>query len=149
MSRTRWYQAAFAVYDPAIRGQLTGVERKPSAVEIGLEPCAEIHRRRIDGDADVAEVARAITRRNDKIKIDRCFVNDLARAEGSSPIVQAVINIARARNMTTTAEGVETEQREMLLSLGCTEMQGYLLSPARPVAEIWKLLAREKRIAAA
>jgi len=46
----------------------------------------------------------------DKIKIDRCFVNDLAGAEGSSPIVQAVINIAKARNMTTTAEGVETEQ---------------------------------------
>ena len=64
--------------------------------------------------------------------------------------MQAVVNIAKARNMTTTAEGVETEhQREMLLSLGCTEMQGYLFSPARPVAEIRKLLAREKRIAAA
>ena len=86
----------------------------------------------------------------DKIKIDRCFVNDLAGVQGSSPIVQAVINIAKARNMTTTAEGVETEQqREMLLGLGCTEMQGYLFSPARPVAEIRRLLARENRIAAA
>jgi len=86
----------------------------------------------------------------DKIKIDRCFVNDLAGVQGSSPIVQAVINIAKARNMTTTAEGVETEQqREMLLGLGCTEMQGYLFSPARPVAEIRRLLARKKRIAAA
>jgi diguanylate cyclase (GGDEF)-like protein len=86
----------------------------------------------------------------DKIKIDRCFVSDLAGTEGSSPIVQAVINIAKARNMTTTAEGVETEQqRELLLGLGCTEMQGYLFSPARPVAEIRKLLAGRKRIAAA
>ena len=86
----------------------------------------------------------------DKIKIDRCFVSDLDGAQGSSPIVQAVINIAKARNMTTTAEGVETEQqREMLLGLGCTEMQGYLFSPARPVAEIRRLLARENRIAAA
>ena len=75
----------------------------------------------------------------DKIKIDRCFVNDIAEAEGSSPIVQAVINIAKARNMTTTAEGVETEQqREMLRRLGCTEMQGYLFSPARPVKEIFQ-----------
>jgi hypothetical protein len=41
-----------------------GVEHKPSAVEIGLEPCAEIHWRRIDGDADVAEIAGAITRGN-------------------------------------------------------------------------------------
>jgi EAL domain-containing protein (putative c-di-GMP-specific phosphodiesterase class I) len=37
----------------------------------------------------------------------------------------------------------------MLLGLGCTEMQGYLFSPARPVAEIRKLLAGRKRIAAA
>jgi EAL domain-containing protein (putative c-di-GMP-specific phosphodiesterase class I) len=52
--------------------------------------------------------------------------------------------------MTTTAEGVETEQqREILLNLGCTEMQGYLFSPARPVAEIRRLLARDNRIAAA
>jgi diguanylate cyclase (GGDEF)-like protein len=86
----------------------------------------------------------------DKIKIDRCFVSDVAEAEGSSTIVQAVINIAKARNMTTTAEGVETErQREMLLALGCTEMQGYLFSPARPVAEIRTLLSRTNRIAAA
>jgi diguanylate cyclase (GGDEF)-like protein len=86
----------------------------------------------------------------DKIKIDRCFVNDIAKAEGSSSIVQAVINIARSRNITTTAEGVETEQqREMLLSLGCTEMQGYLFSPARPVAEIRMLLSRANSIAAA
>jgi diguanylate cyclase (GGDEF)-like protein len=86
----------------------------------------------------------------DKIKIDRTFVNDIAGIEGSSPIVQAVINIARARNMTTTAEGVETEQqRETLLSLGCTEMQGYLFSPARPVAEIRKLLSPKDNIAAA
>jgi diguanylate cyclase (GGDEF)-like protein len=86
----------------------------------------------------------------DKIKIDRCFVNDIAAAEGSSPIVQAVINIAKARNMTTTAEGVETEQqKQMLAGLGCTEMQGYLFSQPRPVAEIRALLSRAKNIAAA
>jgi diguanylate cyclase (GGDEF)-like protein len=86
----------------------------------------------------------------DKIKIDRCFVNDIAEAEGSSSIVQAVVNIARSRNMTTTAEGVETErQREMLLGFGCTEMQGYLFSPAMPVAKIRMLLSQANGIAAA
>ena len=44
----------------------------------------------------------------DKIKIDRCFVNDIAEPGGSSCIVQAVVNIAAERHMTTTAEGVET-----------------------------------------
>jgi diguanylate cyclase (GGDEF)-like protein len=76
----------------------------------------------------------------DKIKIDRCFVNEIAKPDGSSSIVQAVVNIANARNMTTTAEGVETEQQKHLLrGLGCTEMQGYLFSPARPAEEIWRL----------
>jgi diguanylate cyclase (GGDEF)-like protein/PAS domain S-box-containing protein len=73
----------------------------------------------------------------DKIKIDRSFVSDLAGVDGSSPIVQAVVNIAAARNMTTTAEGVETQQqRSLLRGLGCTQMQGYLFSAARPSGEI-------------
>jgi diguanylate cyclase (GGDEF)-like protein len=78
----------------------------------------------------------------DKIKIDRCFVNDITESSGSASIVQAVVNIAAVRNMTTTAEGVETEaQRAMLRALGCSEMQGYLFSPARPAAELRSLFA--------
>jgi diguanylate cyclase (GGDEF)-like protein len=85
----------------------------------------------------------------DKIKIDRCFINELAEPDGSSSIVQAVVNIASARNMTTTAEGVETEaQRELLRSLGCTEMQGYLFSAARPAAEVRRLLLRRGKVGA-
>jgi predicted signal transduction protein with EAL and GGDEF domain len=77
----------------------------------------------------------------DKIKIDRAFVDDLADGDGSSSIVQAVVNIAAARNMTTTAEGVETEaQRERLRALGCSEMQGYLFSAPKPLAQIRALL---------
>jgi diguanylate cyclase (GGDEF)-like protein/PAS domain S-box-containing protein len=76
----------------------------------------------------------------DKIKIDRCFVSDITEIDGSSAIVQAVVNIAAARNMTTTAEGVETQaQKERLRALGCTEMQGYFFSAARPGADVRKL----------
>ncbi len=76
----------------------------------------------------------------DKIKIDRCFVDDIAEPDGSSCIVQAVVNIAAARHMTATAEGVETKQQmELLRALGCTEMQGYLFSQAKPAAEIRQL----------
>jgi EAL domain-containing protein (putative c-di-GMP-specific phosphodiesterase class I) len=86
----------------------------------------------------------------DKIKIDRCFVNDIAQPGGSSSIVEAVVNIAAARHMTTTAEGVETEQqKELLRALGCTHMQGYLFSAARPAAEIRKLLEGGRITAAA
>jgi diguanylate cyclase (GGDEF)-like protein/PAS domain S-box-containing protein len=76
----------------------------------------------------------------DKIKIDRCFVGDIAEIDGSSAIVQAVVNIAASRNMTTTAEGVETlQQKERLRALGCTEMQGYLFSAAKPGPEVRRL----------
>ncbi|WP_409362801.1 EAL domain-containing protein [Bradyrhizobium diazoefficiens] len=76
----------------------------------------------------------------DKIKIDRCFVADIAESSGAPVIVQAVVNIAAASNMTTVAEGVETEaQREMLRALGCTEMQGYLFSKPKPAAEVRQL----------
>ena len=76
----------------------------------------------------------------DKIKIDRCFVSDI-EVDGSATIVQAVVNIAASRNMTTTAEGVETEpQRQLLRQLGCTEMQGYLFSPPKPAADVRRLL---------
>jgi diguanylate cyclase (GGDEF)-like protein len=83
----------------------------------------------------------------DKIKIDRCFVNDIAGpGGGSSSIVQAVVNIAAARNMTTTAEGVETEEQQRLLRmLGCSEMQGYLFSPAKPAAELKELFAAHRQ----
>ncbi|MBR1271244.1 EAL domain-containing protein [Bradyrhizobium sp. AUGA SZCCT0222] len=77
----------------------------------------------------------------DKIKIDRSFIRDLAGAGASSSIVQAVVNIAAASDMTTTAEGVETEQqRNLLYILGCTEIQGFLFSPAIPAADIRRLL---------
>jgi diguanylate cyclase (GGDEF)-like protein len=86
----------------------------------------------------------------DKIKIDRCFIRDVAEPGGSSSIVQAVVNIAAARNMTTTAEGVETQQQlDVLRTLGCTQMQGYLFSPAKPAAEIRRLLCPERGAAVA
>jgi diguanylate cyclase (GGDEF)-like protein len=88
----------------------------------------------------------------DKIKIDRSFVKDITSAVASSSIVEAVVNIAAASNMTTTAEGVETEQqKELLRLLGCTEMQGYLFSPAIPAVEIRQLLRshRSRAVSAA
>jgi diguanylate cyclase (GGDEF)-like protein len=84
----------------------------------------------------------------DKIKIDRSFIKDVKDSVGSHSIVQAVMSIAKARNMTTTAEGVETEeQREILRGLGCTEMQGYLYSPPIPAAKMTDLLLSHREIA--
>jgi EAL domain-containing protein (putative c-di-GMP-specific phosphodiesterase class I) len=52
--------------------------------------------------------------------------------------------------MTTTAEGVETlEQKEMLRALGCTEMQGYLFSAAKPGPEVRRLFGTRAEMTAA
>jgi EAL domain-containing protein (putative c-di-GMP-specific phosphodiesterase class I) len=85
----------------------------------------------------------------DKIKIDRAFINDIAH--GSDAIVQAIITLANSLNMTTTAEGVETEQQaEALRAMGCIEMQGYLFSRPKAAHEIrQRLVSRTKRIASA
>jgi len=84
----------------------------------------------------------------DKIKIDRAFINDLAN--GNDSIVQAIITLANSLNMTTTAEGVETEQQaQALRAMGCIEMQGYLFSRPKPAAEIRRrFFSDRKRVAA-
>jgi len=80
----------------------------------------------------------------DKIKIDRSFIKDIAEPDGSIGIVQAIVNIAKSRNIITTAEGVETEpQLELLRSLDCTEMQGYWFSPPRSAGDVVSLLRRQ------
>ena len=77
----------------------------------------------------------------DKIKIDRSFVSGLPADEGSAAIVRAVAALANSLNMTTTAEGVETAaQRDRCRRLGCTEMQGFHFSRARPAEEIARIL---------
>jgi diguanylate cyclase (GGDEF)-like protein/PAS domain S-box-containing protein len=88
----------------------------------------------------------------DKIKIDGSFIKDVAEKDDSRSIVQAVVGIAKVRNITTTAECVETQkQLDVLRMLGCTEMQGYLFSPAIPAAELLPILTARhaKPIAAA
>ena len=73
----------------------------------------------------------------DKIKIDRSFVADLCDRPESAVIVNAVASLSRNLGMTATAEGVETEsQREHVRAAGYTEMQGFLVSPALPAAEV-------------
>ena len=77
----------------------------------------------------------------DKIKIDQSFVRDLLVDEGSLAIVRAIAGLGVSFGMTTTAEGVETEEQMRRLNLeGCIEVQGYLFSKPVPANEIIKLL---------
>jgi diguanylate cyclase (GGDEF)-like protein len=77
----------------------------------------------------------------DKIKIDQSFVKDVLVDEGSLAIVRAIAGLGVSFGMTTTAEGVETEEQMRCLNLeGCIEVQGYLFSKPIPANEIVGLL---------
>ncbi|MBG6154014.1 diguanylate cyclase (GGDEF)-like protein [Labrenzia sp. EL_159] len=77
----------------------------------------------------------------DKIKIDQSFVRSMAYSDESVSIVKAVIDLAKNLDMTTTAEGVETELLlEMLKDIGCTDAQGYFLGHPMPVSQMDDLL---------
>ncbi len=76
------------------------------------------------------------------LKIDQSFVRDLVSGEIVSPIIQAIVGIARGFGLHLVAEGVETpHQLETLRALGCDEMQGYLLGAPVQAAEMTALLA--------
>jgi diguanylate cyclase (GGDEF)-like protein len=72
----------------------------------------------------------------DKIKIDRLFVGEITTREDCAAIVASIVGLARKLGMTTTAEGVETEEQLRLVrEAGCETVQGYLLGRPMPFAE--------------
>ncbi|AZG36393.1 MULTISPECIES: bifunctional diguanylate cyclase/phosphodiesterase [Shewanella] len=66
-----------------------------------------------------------------KLKIDRSFIMDICSSHESREIVSAIIAMAKALNISLTAEGVETKEQEAFLTLNaCDHAQGFLYSPA-------------------
>jgi diguanylate cyclase (GGDEF)-like protein len=78
----------------------------------------------------------------DTLKIDRSFINGLPGDRASARLVPTVISLARAFDMTTVAEGVETRaQLNFLERAGCIQSQGYLHAQPMPAAALETLLA--------
>ena len=67
----------------------------------------------------------------------------------TTAIVRAITGLASSLRMTTTAEGVETQQqRDIAAAAGCTEMQGYLFSrpnTAKDVARLFPAPGRKRQ----
>ncbi len=81
----------------------------------------------------------------DAVKIDRSFVKDITTNPDDSAIAGAVLGMSHAMNLRVVAEGVETrEQLDHLASLGCDEMQGYLVSKPVPAEEFEAFLRQPK-----
>jgi diguanylate cyclase (GGDEF)-like protein len=65
----------------------------------------------------------------DYLKIDKSFVDDLNEVNSKVLILDAVVNLAKALKIKTTAEGIETaEQYQKLKEIGCDLGQGYYIA---------------------
>ena len=86
----------------------------------------------------------------DELKVDRQFVAGMHAHPQDRAIVEAVLALARAFELETVAEGVETSvQSKLLKEMGCARLQGNLISPAVPASRFvtwW--LARSRSSAA-
>ncbi len=85
------------------------------------------------------------------IKVDRSFVQGAAQGSRESlAIIRAVVAMAQSLDMTTTAEGAETEDEVKLIrELGCNKIQGYYFGRPMEPAEALKLACRSDRTAVA
>ncbi|MBV9783459.1 MAG: EAL domain-containing protein [Acidisphaera sp.] len=73
----------------------------------------------------------------DKIKIDQSFVREMGKRPDCLAIVNSVSMLAWELGMTTTAEGVETEEQlRVLRTAGCTEVQGFFIDRPKPAADV-------------
>lgn len=72
--------------------------------------------------------------RVNELKLDRSFLKDITTNEKTQAIVDAMVRLAHALGLRVVAEGVETtEQKQVLVNLGCDQLQGFLF--AHPVPE--------------
>ncbi len=80
----------------------------------------------------------------DKIKIDRSFMRDLEAKGDSLAIIKAIIGLGHSLGMSTTAEGIETEEQlAAVREQGCNEVQGFLFSPPIDAKAVIDLLKTE------
>ena len=80
------------------------------------------------------------------LKIDRTFIHGMTMAGEGVTIVEAIISLAHALNLSVIAEGVETEhQAEILRRLKCDLMQGYLFGKPVPWEKITTMLQRQDK----
>ncbi|CAN5373015.1 EAL domain-containing protein [soil metagenome] len=81
----------------------------------------------------------------DKIKIDQSFVRGAAiKGSRNGAIVKAIVSLAEALSMETTAEGAETlDELELIRSLGCSHVQGYVYGKPAPIADVMERFATQ------
>jgi len=79
----------------------------------------------------------------DTIKIDRAFVMRVTETETDRAVIRAITAIAQSLQLTTIAEGVETQRQcDFMEALGATEIQGYFISKPLPKDQLAAMVER-------
>ncbi len=82
-------------------------------------------------------------------KMDRAFLDDLMASERRRSVVQAVMALGKALDMSVTAEGVETaDQMRCLMSMGCFQHQGWHFARPMKSEDVREMLLSRKRFVA-
>ena len=77
----------------------------------------------------------------DYLKIDQSFVRDMTTDPNDQALCEAIVVMAHKLDLKVIAEGVETtQQRDLLLAMGCDYGQGYLFSKPLPAEAFAKLV---------
>lgn len=82
----------------------------------------------------------------DALKVDQSFVRGLPDDADDLAITTAIIQLGKALNLTVIAEGVETDQqREVLRSRQCDQIQGYLVAKPMPAADFARFVQQRAK----
>ncbi|EDO27628.1 predicted protein, partial [Nematostella vectensis] len=80
----------------------------------------------------------------DKVKIDRSFIEELENSHGDRKIIEGITHMAQGLGFKVVAEGVETlEQLNLLRTMNCDIVQGFLLSKPIPPDDLMALLEQQ------
>lgn len=78
----------------------------------------------------------------DRIKIDRAFIQDFARPNGTL-IAETIVNLGQKLGLATIAEGIETQaQEDAVRAMGCQEVQGFMYAKPMSATDLVRFLSK-------
>jgi EAL domain-containing protein (putative c-di-GMP-specific phosphodiesterase class I) len=83
----------------------------------------------------------------DQVKIDKSFIQKISLGARHEALIEAIVSMSRALDLSIVAEGVETEvELDFIKKQNIEAVQGYYFYKPMPKADFFALLAKQSRI---